>query len=112
MEKTLADVQKIFHERLLSLFGPICEGRIYFSPPSNFNLGTPCIVYTRENPLINRADGCRYIYHTNYLLTVVDEDPNSKVASAIEEAFECEHLSKVREFVTDGLYHFVYRIYI
>ena len=32
--------------------------------------------------------------------------------SAVEEAFAYEHFAKVREFVTDGLYRFVHRIYI
>lgn len=95
------------HELLVKALG--CD-RVYFSPPSK--LVYPCIIYHRENPDVAFADNMGYTETNQWTITVIDRDPDSKIPQRLKGTFlHFYYLSKTREYATDGLYHYVYRLY-
>lgn len=94
------------HNSLLTLLG---SNYVYFQPPSNIMLNYPCIVYSRQAKDEKFADNARYLDRTRYGVTVIDQDPDSdipgKVATLPLSTFD-------RHYVSDGLNHDVYSVYI
>lgn len=85
----------------------ICSN-CYFEPPTNKKLTYPCIIYSRSNNFVRRADNKPYIITTRYQLTVVDNDPDSMIVPEIEKLEKCTF---DRHFNADGLSHDVFTIY-
>lgn len=93
------------HEELCEILG---SSNCYFSPPSVLNY--PCIKYEREPPSIDYADNVRYFNRQPWMVTIIDANPESEIPSKLEEHFN-RYCSKDREYPSDGLRHFVYRLY-
>lgn len=94
----------------------LCEdlgsGNCYFSPPSNIQMRYPCIIYEYGGIVTKHADDGRYINHRRYTITVIDECPDSRIPGRLFMDKRLKYLSEDRVFVSDGLYHFVYTLYI
>lgn len=82
---------------------------LYFQPPSGYKLQYPCIVYSESRIRNNHANDGVYIQHPFYTVTVMDRDPDSKIKAAVSALPKCTY---DRSFVSDGLYHTVFTIYI
>ena len=93
------------HEELCTVLG---SRNCYFSPPSIMEY--PCIKYEREAPDINHADNISYFEANAWMLTIIDTNPDSEIPKRLIEHFP-QYCSKNREYATDGLYHFIYRLY-
>lgn len=61
---------------------------VYFQPPSNIRLTYPCIVYSKIRKDDTHANNNTYVSVQAYQLTVIDQDPDSIIADAIEVSFE------------------------
>ena len=81
---------------------------VYFQPPSNLNISYPCIVYSRKAIEKWRANNSHYKFNNSYTVTVIDRNPDSPIASAINNMKHCEF---DRQFVTDGLSHISFTLY-
>lgn len=57
---------------------------VYYQPPSTINMKYPCIVYNKSGKDILYADNKKYRNIQNYHLTVIDRDPDSKIADRLE----------------------------
>ena len=90
MRKSRLDLDKEFRELLGS-------NNVYFSPPESIKLKYPCIVYHMDNIDVKRANNRIYNHTTRYIVTLVDEDPDSG------EFDDSRGLSSLRE---KFLYHF------
>jgi hypothetical protein len=84
------------------------SSNVYFQPPSNLQMSYPCIVYKRDDIDTDHADNAPYYSMHRYLVTSIDEDPDSitykKIAALPRSAY-------LRNFVTDNLNHDVLTLY-
>lgn len=86
----------------------ICS-KCYFSPPNGFNLEYDCIVYQIQGDSDQNADDLDYVHHRRYTVTIITEDPDSKLPKRLKKQFDYCRLDRV--FCSDDLNHFVHTIY-
>lgn len=80
---------------------------VYFSPPPEFKMDYPCIVYQRARIHSRSADNIIYGTQKEYQLTVIDRDPDSSIVDEVSELPRCLY---DRHFVTSNLNHDVFSI--
>lgn len=81
---------------------------VYFQPPESKAIAYPCIVYKWNKIQVKYANNERYRKRKAYMVTIIDEDPNSPIAETVAEL----PLSRFdRMFTADQLNHFVYIIF-
>lgn len=96
---------------ILTLSGPFPEeegSHCYFEPPSGTQIYYPCIVYNYTNDDDDFADNIHYRESKRYTITIIDEDPDSKIPNRLKKLPYC---SSDRNFSNDGLSHFVYTLF-
>lgn len=94
------------HETLSNLEG---VRACYFSPPEGLDMDYPCITYHQIGETVRFADNIPYNKSKCYLITVIDEDPDSEIPDLVSPLPYC---MSERVFSSDGMYHFVYLIFI
>lgn len=94
------------HETLSGLEG---VRACYFSPPEGLVMDYPCIVYHQMDETVRFADNIPYNKSKRYSITVIDEDPDSEIPDLVSSLPYC---MSERVFSYDGMYHFVYLIFI
>lgn len=82
---------------------------LYFQPPSGYRLKYPCIVYSESRIQNRHANDKVYLQHPFYTVTVIDRDPDSKLKTAVSVLPKCAY---DRSFISDGLYHTTFTIYV
>lgn len=74
----------------------------------NQTMEYPCIVIERDDSFYLFADNIKYIFKKRYTVTVIDRKPDSLIPDLVEElpltTFD-------RKFSTEGLNHFVFKMY-
>lgn len=97
----------------LTLHDILCEvidskEKVYYDPPSHMQY--PCIKYESAEDNVSYGDNMRFIVKRSWMITVIDPDPDSKIPVKLLERFPylCR---KDREYIADGLHHFVFRLY-
>lgn len=103
--------RKALHDVLCEVLGtsPSAENdRCYFCPPASIQLEYPCMIYNYSNNISDFADNIHYRNSQRYTITVIDEDPDSKIPNRLRELPYC---ISDRTFVIDGLNHFVHTLY-
>ena len=80
----------------------------YFQPPANLEMAYPCIVYKVDNMSTDFADNSPYRLTTRYLVTVIDEDPDSMIPKAVASLPMSLYL---RGYVANNLNHSVFNLY-
>lgn len=82
--------------------------KVYFQPPPTLQIEYPCIIYERDALDSKHADNYPYALTKRYMITVIDEDPDSelpiKVAQLPMSTFN-------RFFTADQLNHDVFSVY-
>lgn len=81
---------------------------VYFSPPPNFKMNYPCIVYRRENADTRFAANKPYRTKFRYELTLIHADPDNNVVAKLLALPSCVH---TRFFVNEQLNHDVFNIF-
>lgn len=94
------------HEKLCDILG---TRYVYFQPPESVKLQYPCIVYSRSNMRPMWADNSIYINKKQYVVTVIDKNPDSVLPDRIIETVP--FCSMERHYVADGLNHDVFIIF-
>lgn len=101
------------HDLLCEILpGPFPEeegSHCYFQPPSNTQIYYPCIIYNYTNDLDDFADNIHYRHSKRYTVTIIDEDPDSKIPEKMTQRFP--YCTSDRNFADDDLNHFVYTLY-
>lgn len=96
----------------LKLHSLLCEilgtERVYFQPPSTIRMDYPCIIYKLAKMDGSHANDKRYLNTKRYLITVVDEDPDSIYPDKI---FNLPYCSFEDHFAADSLNHYIYSLY-
>lgn len=83
--------------------------KIYLQPPEKTTLKFPCAIYTMRDMNRNCADNALYALKNVYDITYITNNPldeNIKKLATIPE------VSFKQTYSVDGLYHFIYSIYI
>lgn len=93
------------HEFLCGVLG---DRNCYYSPPAGVDLNYPCIKYDLTNPSEVYADNIPYLTTLQWSVTIIDEDPDSPIASRFFSIPKC---SFDRKFSSDDLNHFVFSLY-
>lgn len=93
------------HEKLVETLG---SRNVYFQPPSNLKLKYPAIVYQRNSTDTKDADDIRYHVDIEYMITVIDPDPDSEV---VDRMMNFPRSRYVRNYVADNLNHDVFTLY-
>lgn len=106
--------REALHDVLCEIIGaPFPESpdddHCYFQPPDGMYMSYPCFTYNYANDLDDFADNIHYRKSRRYTITVIDEDPDSKIPDKLIERFP--YCSSDRNFAVDGLNHFVYTLY-
>lgn len=94
------------HEKLCDILG---SRYVYFQPPESVKLNFPCIIYHRQNKRMTYADNDIYTAITQYVVTVVDKDPDSEIPDRLMRSMQ--YCSMERHFCADGLNHDVFIIF-
>lgn len=92
------------HEKLLQIC-PNC----YFQPPTTIKMTYPCIVYNRSNIESTFANNEKYQNDTQYMLTVIDRNPDSTIPTEVLNSFTMSEFNN--GFVQDNLNHSVLVLY-
>lgn len=93
------------HEILVSLLG---SRNVYFQPPSSIKLIYPCIIYGLENIKVTYADSIKYANKKAYVITVIDQNPDSDIPNRILTLNYCGF---DRHFIADNLNHYVFTLF-
>lgn len=81
---------------------------VYFQPPEGFKIKCPCIVYNLSTKTSVNANNSKYLDHKRYSVTIIDEDPDSKLP---DDLYKFEYCYFDRFFTSDNLNHWVFDIY-
>lgn len=84
------------------------SGKVYYLPDTNVKLNYPCIVYELADEQYSRANNRVYGSLDYYDVTVIDRDPTCSIKDRLVRQFAGVRFD--RRYVSDNLYHFVYRI--
>lgn len=82
--------------------------RVYFQPPTTVKMEYPCIIYKRVSRKDFFSNDRRYLGMQQYLVTVVDKNPDSLIP---DKLLDLQYCSFSAHFVVDGLNHDVYKLY-
>lgn len=93
------------HEYLCNILG---SKNCYYSPPSGLTMHYPCIVYDLSDYWKVHADNIPYLMELQWSITIIDEDPDSKIAGLFFDLPKCRF---DRKFTSDDLNHFVFTLY-
>lgn len=98
------------HDLLCDVIGSFSDGddHCYFQPPGDPGMKYPCIVYHYINDDDIFADNIHYIKSKRYTVTIIDEDPDSKIPERLKEKMKYCTLDRI--FTVDGLNHFVFTL--
>ena len=78
---------------------------VYFQPPESKKMEYPAIVYGLEDIENTFADDGVYLSRRKYLVTVIDEDPDSEIVELVAALPTCRY---ERHFASDNLNHDVF----
>lgn len=101
----MGQMQKPLHDILSEIVGP---DKCYFDPPATMNMKYPCIRYIYSNDVDTYADNKHYLMARRYIVTVIDENPDSKIPEKLRELPYC---TSDRNYTVDGLNHFTFILY-
>ena len=96
--------RQILQSKLEELLG---SRNVYFQPPATIHMKYPCIVYEYDHQIIRHADDLKYLKWDQYNVTIISPYALLEVMNDLEEETYCRF---DREYVADGLYHYVYNI--
>jgi len=81
---------------------------VYFQPPPSVSMNYPCIVYRLDNIDIRHANNKPYSWQNAYLITVIDQSPDSTIPDAVKVL---PGVIFDRSYTANNLNHFVFRLY-
>ena len=94
---------------LQTLLEELLESRnVYFQPPTSVKMKYPAIVYGLEDIENTFANDGVYLSKRKYLVTVIDEDPDSEIVVKISQLPTCRFN---RHFESDNLNHDAFTLY-
>ena len=93
------------HQILKDILG---SDNVYFQPPASLRMLYPCIRYERDAMQIDHADDNPYMHRVRYLITVIDQNPDSTIHKGVANLPLCAY---DRFYTAENLNHDVYRLF-
>ena len=81
---------------------------VYFQAPSTNSMTYPCIRYSLAKKDTKYANNEKYMKTDRYTVTIIDENPDSKLPDKLEVFPLCQF---DRTYAADDLNHWVYNLY-
>ena len=95
---------------LLHLLQQVVQhNRVYFQPPENLKIGYPAVVFHLSKIEIDRASDVPYKGAKEYSVTLITKDPEPDV---IDEILKIPYSSLDATYISDGMNHFVFTVYL
>lgn len=82
---------------------------VYHQPPESLKMKYPCVVYELDTGDTQFADDKPYTFTRRYNLTLMDKDPDCYLIDKLAKHFPTIVFD--RHFTSDGLNHYVYKLY-
>jgi hypothetical protein len=108
MAQDRLQLQTLLENLLVTDEQPDAKLKVYFQPPANVQMEYPCVVYQRSYLDTKFAGNAPYRLTKQYLVTVIDRDPDSVIPDKVAALPLC---SFDRAFVADSLNHDVFRLF-
>lgn len=96
--------QRLNLQALLEVITP----HVYFQPPTNIQLQYPCILYERDSSEALFANNGNYRYVKRYMVTVIDQDPDSALPDKVAALPLCTFN---RFYTASSLNHEVFQLF-
>lgn len=100
---------RTYRDLLHSLRQVVNHDRVYFQPPENLKIGYPAIVFHLSKIEIDRASDVPYKGAKEYSVTLITKDPEPDV---IDEILKIPYSSLDTTYISDGMNHFVFTVYL
>lgn len=100
---------RTYRDLLHQLQQAVQHNRVYFQPPENLKIGYPAIVFHLSKIEVDRASDMPYKGAKEYSVTLITKDPEPDV---IDEILKIPYSSLDTTYISDGMNHFVFAIYL
>ena len=99
---------EIRSQELQAKFEELLEGgQVYYNPPPSVRMSYDAIVFTRSGIGNTFANNAVYMQRFEYEVTVITRDPDADIVLKVSQLPMCSHN---RQFVSDNLYHNVFKL--
>ena len=85
------------------------HNRVFFQPPENLKIGYPAVVFHLSKIEIDHASDVPYKGAKEYSVTLITKDPEPDV---IDEILKIPYSSLDTTYISDGMNHFVFTVYL
>lgn len=100
---------RTYRDLLHLLQQAVKHDRVYFQPPENLKIGYPAIVFHLSKIEIDRASDAPYKGTKEYSVVLITKDPEPGV---IDEILKIPYSSLDTTYISDGMNHFVFTVYL
>lgn len=100
---------RTYRDLLHLLQQAVGHNRVYFQPPENLNIGYPAIVFHLSKIEVDHASDAPYKGAKEYSVTLITKDPEPDV---INEILKIPYSSLDTTYISDGMNHFVFTVYL
>lgn len=100
---------RTYRDLLHLLRQAVQHNRVYFQPPENLNIGYPAVVFHLSKIEIDHASNVPYKGAKEYSVTLITKDPEPDV---IDEILKIPYSSLDTTYISDGMNHFVFTVYL
>lgn len=98
-----------YRDLLYLLRQAVQHDRVYFQPPENLKFEYPAIVFHLSKIEIDHASDVPYKGAREYSVTLITKDPEPDV---IDEILKIPYSSLDTTYISDGMNHFVFTVYL
>lgn len=100
---------RTYRDLLNLLRQAVRHDRVYFQPPENLKIEYPAVVFHLSKIEIDRASDVPYKGAKEYSVTLITKDPEPDV---IDEILKIPYSSLDTTYISDGMNHFVFTVYL
>lgn len=98
-----------FDTLLRQTVGSSGKCNVYFQPPESIKLSYPCIVYSFTTADTKYSNDKTYLFTHGYDVIYITKEPDDSMVDTLAYTFPMCMFT--RQYISDNLYHYVYRIY-
>lgn len=100
---------RTYRDLLHLLQQAVQHNQVYFQPPENLKIRYPAVVFHLSKIEIDRASDVPYKGAKEYSVTLITKDPEPDV---IDEILKIPYSSLDTTYISDGMNHFVFTVYL
>ena len=92
--------------KLVEILG---SNNVYYQPPESVKIKYPAIVYSRSTIPTKKANNSMYKTDFYYSITLIGTNPQDET---IMKLLSLDNMKYDRKFISDGMYHDVFTLYV